>query len=184
MRLSVYPDIANPPFASSVSSRSVTASVLPPEEPAPERRENAPRKAKPERVLEIVMAEDDDDDFTFFQDVLDAEYPDVRLTRFRNGDEFCSYLSAPSTATPSLLVIDLNMPGKDGRDALREVRSQPGLRAVPIVVLTTSASIVDQKFVRGFDETSFVTKPSSYVAYTQLVKNMVRRVQESGGTPN
>ena len=72
-------------------------------------------------------------------------------------------------ALPGMLLLDLNMPRKDGREALREIRADPNLRRIPVIVLTTSAA--EEDILRTYDlgASSFITKP---VSFDRLIKTM------------
>jgi CheY-like chemotaxis protein len=81
-----------------------------------------------------------------------------------------SRLARPQSAPrPGLILLDLNMPKKDGREALREIKSDPELRRIPVVVLTTSKADTDISRIYELGANSFVTKP---VTFEQLVNVM------------
>lgn len=117
----------------------------------------------------ILLAEDDADDRMLVTRVLEKELmvPDVRAVW--NGEELMDYLrqsgkysEADSAPRPALILLDLNMPRKDGREALQEIKSDPDLRSIPIVVLTTSNSDVDiqQSYDAGVN--AYITKPARF----------------------
>ena len=93
----------------------------------------------------ILMAEDDADDRLLVKDALNECQCEADLQFVENGEELLDYLlqrgkfggSSP-TRRPGLIILDLNMPRKDGREALREIKAHPDLRSIPVVVLTTS----------------------------------------------
>lgn len=125
--------------------------------------------SKPSNSKVILLAEDDADDRMLVQRVLEneLEFNDVRSVW--NGEELMDYLKRrgpfadPETSPrPSLILLDLNMPRKDGREALVEIKSDPELRRIPIVVLTTSNSEndVEQSYSAGVN--AYITKPPRF----------------------
>jgi CheY-like chemotaxis protein len=124
----------------------------------------------------ILMADDDADDRLLVQDAL-LECHLADYVRFvADGEELMDYLlrqgkfSEPSSApVPGLILLDLNMPRKDGREALREIRAHTELRRIPVVVFTTSRADTDIGKIYDLGANSFVPKP---VAFDALVKIM------------
>ncbi|MEQ1877347.1 MAG: response regulator [Bdellovibrionia bacterium] len=124
----------------------------------------------------ILVADDDADDRMMIRDALleSRLLNDVRFVR--DGEELTDYLNRNGRYNdthkyplPGLILLDLNMPKKDGREALKEIKENPTLRHIPIVVLTTSRA--DEDICRTYDlgVNSFVTKP---VTFESLVKTM------------
>ena len=98
----------------------------------------------------FLMAEDDPDDRLLAKDALNEAQIDAELHFVENGEELLDYLwhrgrySEPaSSPRPGVILLDLNMPRKDGREALREIKADPDLRRIPVVVLTTSKADTD-----------------------------------------
>jgi CheY-like chemotaxis protein len=128
----------------------------------------------------ILMAEDDTDDQLLVQEAF-AECGVKEALRFvADGEELLDYLmqrgqyAGPLSAPrPGLVLLDLNMPRKDGREALREIRAHPDLRQVPIVVFTTSRADTDIRQVYELGANSFITKPPAFDALVSTVKRMV-----------
>src|SRR5262245_22080100 len=80
------------------------------------------------------------------------------------------YTDPTSSPRPGVILLDLNMPRKDGREALKEIKSDPRLRQIPVVVLTTSRT--EEDIFRSYDlgVNSFITKPVTFVAMVELLK--------------
>src|SRR6185436_19903056 len=98
----------------------------------------------------ILMAEDDADDRLLASDAFGEGEPDGELRFVENGEELIDYLQRRGkyadeceAPRPKLIILDLNMPKKDSREVLRELRSEPDLRLIPVVVLTTSRADTD-----------------------------------------
>ena len=99
------------------------------------------------------------------------------LRYVENGEELMDYLNRrgvyenPETSpTPGLILLDLNMPRKDGREALREIKSDPRLRAIPIVALTTSKSEEDVVRTYNLGVNSYITKPVRFSALVEVMQ--------------
>ena len=104
-----------------------------------------------------------------------------QITRVKDGEELMHYLrhqndfSNPEKAPePSLILLDLNMPRKDGREALREIKSDPKLRHIPVVVLTTSRAEEDVVRSYEFGVNSFITKPLTFQGLVDAMKALGR----------
>ncbi|MFN4258307.1 MAG: response regulator [Gemmataceae bacterium] len=130
----------------------------------------------PEKLVEILMADDDPDDRLLTARAL-HEYRLKNGIRFvADGEELMDYLhrrgkyADPATSpTPGLILLDLNMPKKDGREALAEIKADPELRKIPVVILTTSKA--EEDILRSYDlgVNSYITKP---VTFQELAEQM------------
>jgi two-component system response regulator len=127
----------------------------------------------------ILMADDDADDRMLTKDAL-AESRVLNDLRFvEDGEELLDYLKGRGKFTdrdqsprPGLILLDLNMPKKDGREALKEIKADPELRRIPIVVMTTSKA--EEDVYRSYDlgASSFITKPVTFDRLVELMKTM------------
>jgi CheY-like chemotaxis protein len=125
----------------------------------------------------LLVADDDADDRLMVQQAL-PEHPCKRGLRFvEDGEELLDYLhrrgkyASPAAALePSLILLDLNMPRKDGREVLAEIKADPKLRHIPVVVLTTSAA--EEDVLRSYDlgVNSYITKPASFQELTEALR--------------
>ena len=121
----------------------------------------------------ILMAEDDSDDRLLAQDALVESGLATDVHFVEDGVELMDYLTRRNKFSqlgnaprPGLIILDLNMPKKDGREALREIRANPELRKIPVVVFTTSTADTDIARVYELGANSFISKP---VAFNSLV---------------
>ena len=128
------------------------------------------------KSIVILMADDDADDRLLAKDALAECRLPGELHFVENGEELLDYLhrrnkyaQGAATPRPGLILLDLNMPRKDGREALREIKSNPELRKIPVVVLTTSQADTDIAQIYDLGANSFITKP---VNFDSLVKVM------------
>ena len=127
----------------------------------------------------ILLADDDEEDRMLAAGAL-AESRVVNDLRFvEDGDELLDYLyhrgqyaDAQSSPSPGLILLDLNMPRKDGREALREIKADPDLRRIPVVVLTTSKAEEDIYRTYDLGASSYITKPVTFDRLVELMKTL------------
>ncbi|MGI0492091.1 response regulator [Alkalinema pantanalense CENA528] len=133
--------------------------------------------ANKRKSITILVAEDDEDDRFLMQEALEENRLANDLHFVVDGEELMDYLlhrgayHDPKTAPrPSLILLDLNMPRKDGREALKEIKADPELRQIPIVVLTTSKA--EEDILRTYDlgVSSFIAKPVVFESMVQIMK--------------
>jgi len=131
--------------------------------------------------ITILMADDDPDDRLMTQEAFEEAHLANALHFVEDGEALLDYLyhRGPYVARgadpePGLILLDLNMPKKDGRQALKEIKADPLLRHIPIVVLTTSKA--EEDILRTYDlgVNSFIIKPVTFVALVELVKTLTR----------
>lgn len=124
--------------------------------------------------ITVLMADDDPDDRLMTKEAWEENRIANTLVFVNDGEELMDYLyhrgrhSDPKTSPrPGLILLDLNMPKKDGREALKEIKADPNLGRIPIVVITTSNE--EEEIVRSYDlgVNSFLSKP---VTFDELVK--------------
>jgi len=133
------------------------------------------------RPIVILLADDDEEDRMLAADALEESRVVNDLRFVEDGDELLDYLyrrgrySEPDAApTPGLILLDLNMPRKDGREALREIKADPDLRRIPIIVLTTSKAEEDIYRTYDLGANSFITKPVSFEGLVNVMRDIGR----------
>lgn len=142
------------------------------------------------RPTVILMADDDADDRLLAQDALAESKIASELHFVENGEDLMDYLnkrgkfSAHSAPRPELILLDLNMPKKDGREALREIKSSRDLRRIPVVVLTTSQADADVGQIYDLGANSFITKPVSFHALVDVMRALGHYWFETVELPN
>ncbi|MDB5036381.1 MAG: two-component system response regulator [Chlorobi bacterium] len=128
-------------------------------------------------AITILMADDDADDRMLAKDALEESRVANNLLFVEDGEELIDYLlrrgrfTDPATSPrPGLILLDLNMPRKDGREALQEIKSYPELRRIPIIIMTTSKA--EEDIFRSYDlgASSFITKPVTFDRLVELMK--------------
>lgn len=137
--------------------------------------------SNPTKSITILMADDDADDRLLAQDALTECRLANELHCVENGEELLDYLyhrgkfSAPeSSPRPGLILLDLNMPKKDGREALMEIKKDPELRKIPVVVLTTSKADTDIGRIYDLGANSFIAKPVTFDLLVDVMKAIGR----------
>ena len=132
-------------------------------------------------MITIVLADDDPDDRQLTEEAFTENRLANQLHCVQDGEELMDYLrrrgafeQMRSEPLPGLILLDLNMPRKDGREALKEIKADPNLRRIPIVVLTTSKA--EEDILRSYDlgVNSYVTKPVTFKSLVELVKVLGR----------
>ena len=125
----------------------------------------------------ILMADDDEDDRFMARDAFEVNRLNNDLYFVKDGVELLEFLrhegdySDPASAPrPGLILLDLNMPRMDGREALKEIKSDPDLLSIPVIVLTTSSA--EEDVVRSYElgVNSFITKPVTFQGLTEIIK--------------
>ena len=123
------------------------------------------------------MAEDDPDDRLMTREAFAECRLGNPLQFVADGEELMDYLhrrggfaDEARYPTPGLILLDLNMPRKDGREALREIKADPELRRIPVVILTTSKAEEDVTASYRDGANSFITKPVSFSALIDVVQ--------------
>jgi CheY-like chemotaxis protein len=146
------------------------------------------RAAKP---ITILMADDDPDDRQMTREAFEESRLANDLRFVEDGVELMDYLcrrnqySDPdSSPRPGLILLDLNMPKKDGRQALSEIKAHPNLRNIRVVVMTTSKA--EEDILRTYDlgASSYVTKPVTFTALVDVITTMGRYWLEIVELPN
>jgi CheY-like chemotaxis protein len=122
----------------------------------------------------VLMADDDEDDCTLAKNAFRESGARGAIRCIENGMELMDYLSRSETA-PVLILLDLNMPIKDGRQALKEINSTPGFRHIPVVVFTTSRENKDVAYSVEMGAQSFITKPNSFGEWVSIMKFLADR---------
>jgi CheY-like chemotaxis protein len=122
--------------------------------------------------IKIIIAENDEDEQFFMKDGFeDSGYFKI-ITFAGSGDELLEILNNNFQTVPDLILSDLNMPGKNGYDILKELRSDSRFSNIPIVITSTSSvkSVIDTCMQLG--ATTFIQKPDTFVEYADFAKQL------------
>lgn len=120
----------------------------------------------------VVLADDDADDRDLFSEALANSGTKVKMETARDGVELIELLRSKNKL-PDLIFLDLNMPNKNGRDCLIEIRNSMELKHIPVVIYSTSSSLMDIDFTYENGANLFVSKPSSFRELVQTAKKVL-----------
>jgi CheY-like chemotaxis protein len=123
------------------------------------------------------MADDDLDYHFIVKCALEEVSFNGVLQVVRDGLELMDYLARrgkhKNASTPDLIILDLNMPGKDGRAALQEIKADPSLRKIPVAVLSSSLEEEDVEFCKRFKNCTFTAKPATFQEWTSRIGDIL-----------
>ncbi|MBI2968504.1 MAG: response regulator [Bacteroidetes bacterium] len=132
---------------------------------------------KPEIPITILMADDDEEDRLLAKEALEESHLVNELRFVKDGEELIDYLKNRKNHSdpvrfplPGIILLDLNMPRKDGREALKEIKDDPKLKYIPIVILTTSRAEEDIIKTYNLGANSFISKPVTFEGLIQVMK--------------
>ena len=129
-----------------------------------------------QKCLNIVIAEDDEDDYLLFAEALKEEDNIGFIHWAKDGEELLNYLddcdkfNNTSGKNPHLIILDLNMPKKDGREALNEIKTHPKHKSIPVIICTTSQADADISQAYQLGPNSFIQKPFKYTDFKSTMK--------------
>jgi two-component system, chemotaxis family, response regulator Rcp1 len=128
------------------------------------------------RPIEILLVEDSPSDAALTVEALEAGKVVNRLSHVSDGVEAMAFLRRQgkyaNAAKPDLIMLDLNLPKKDGREVLEELKGDPSLKTIPVVVLTTSRA--DKDVLRSYElhANCYITKPVEFSKFIDVVKSI------------
>jgi len=129
-----------------------------------------------EKPVKVLMVEDSPADIFLIKEHLkEFKYP-LQLCVARDGEEALASLRQSLCFTakqdPDLILLDLNLPKMDGRQVLAEIKNDPGLRHIPVVILTSSTNELDRATARANRADSYIQKPSNLEHYPAVVRSL------------
>jgi CheY-like chemotaxis protein len=146
--------------------------------------------ARGEAVV-ILMADDDADDRNMTKEALEESRLTNEFRVVENGEELMDYLrrqgkyaDSDSSPRPGVILLDLNMPRMDGREALKEIKADPELRRIPVVILTTSKAEEDIYRTYDLGANSYITKPVTFDGLVEVMRGLGRYWVEIVELPN
>jgi two-component system response regulator len=129
----------------------------------------------------ILLVEDNPADIQITQRAVRESAMPVELIVVRDGQEALDYLlrtgshaTSETWRSPTLILLDLNLPRVDGREVLRRIRSTPDLRSVPVVVLSTSNRPQDVEDLYAAGANTYINKPQEFARFVDVLKNIQR----------
>ncbi len=121
----------------------------------------------------IFLADDDEDDCMLFEDALREICAETKLTTANDGEQLMKLLLENTSALPNSIFLDLNMPRKNGFECLEEIRSNPVLKDIPIVIFSTTAQqqSVDRAYEYGAN--FYIQKPGTFAQLKGIIKKIL-----------
>jgi CheY-like chemotaxis protein len=143
------------------------------------------------KPITILLADDDSDDRLFAKQALDENRLANDLRCVEDGEELIDYLfrrgkyrDPSSSPRPGIILLDLNMPKKDGREALQEIKGNSELKSIPVVVLTTSKAEEDIYRTYNLGVNSYIAKPVTFEGLVDVMKTLGKYWFEIVELPN
>ncbi|MEK9627780.1 MAG: response regulator [Nitrospinota bacterium] len=130
-----------------------------------------------EKIFKIIIAEDDEDDYALISDSFKLIQKNCQTDWVRDGEELLDFLNSTidpngiKKEKPDLIFLDLNMPKKDGREVLQEIKSNPKFKFIPVIILTTSQAKVDIQMTYNLGANSYIQKPFKYSDFHIMMEN-------------
>jgi CheY-like chemotaxis protein len=138
-------------------------------------------ETKSARPITILIADDEADDRLMIQDALQENRLANDIRFVEDGEALMDYLgrrgkfqNPEDSPRPGIILLDLNMPKKDGREALKEIKADPAFRGIPVVVLTTSKAEEDIYRTYHLGVNSFITKPVTFESLVLITRDLGR----------
>ena len=126
----------------------------------------------------ILYADDDEDDHYLLSESLSVNGINTEVVCVSDGVEALNYLEAESKdSLPSLIVLDMNMPRKDGKQTLGYIKNHPHFKNIPVIILSTSSNRFDREYCTQLGAASYFTKPKHFSGYNAIVKYFMTYVK-------
>jgi CheY-like chemotaxis protein len=122
----------------------------------------------------VLIVDDDSDDRESIRDAFLENSHLHEYTFLTSGEHLIQHLAGKVKDQPSLILLDLNMPGKDGREVLKELKNDSAFKPIPIIVLTTSSSEKDRTASYALGANCFITKPDSYSELVEITDSIAK----------
>jgi two-component system response regulator len=124
----------------------------------------------------VLLIEDNPGDVRLTREALSESKRDLRLSVVSDGIEALRFLRRESphesAPRPNLILLDLNLPKKDGREVLEQIKTDDELKVIPVIVMTTSDAQADIRRAYGLHANCYVTKPADFDAFVGLVRSL------------
>jgi len=124
------------------------------------------------QIKHLIIADDDEDDQMLLKEAIHEYSADIQYTPIHDGRQLMNFLKKGNV--PELLLLDLNMPYKNGMECLIEIRSTESLKHLPVIILSTSRNVRDIELCFTHGANLFFTKPCSFLALKELVHSILQ----------
>ncbi len=129
--------------------------------------------------LTIALTDDDLDDQEIFAEALQHVAPDVQLLSFSDGEHLMKFLKQAPVKLPDLIFLDLNMPIKNGKTCLSEIRKNRRIKSLPIAIYSTSSSPGHIQEAKDLGANWYISKPSTFAGVKKVLHKMIEMLKHS-----
>jgi CheY-like chemotaxis protein len=130
------------------------------------------------KKYKIIIVENDEDEQLFMKEGFETVDLFEIVGQVTNGDTLFEWLEQNLNTLPDIILSDLNMPGKNGYDVIREIKSNPLYSHIPVVITSTSSTLTIMEKCITAGASDYVVKPETFVEYVPYVRNLYRRIEE------
>lgn len=125
------------------------------------------------KPIQLLLADDDEDDRLFFKEAINSLDVDTQLTMVKDGKEMMDFLLLEELILPDIIFLDLNMPGKNGMEYLSEIRENDKLKSISIAIYSTSSSEkdIEEAFINGAN--IYINKPNNFNDLKEVLKKVI-----------
>ncbi|MHB8606167.1 MAG: response regulator [Thermoplasmatota archaeon] len=136
----------------------------------------SPSARRATRPIELLLVEDNPGDVRLTMEALKESTMRTRVSHVPDGEQAMLFLRREgeyaSAPRPDLVLLDLNLPRKDGREVLADLKGDPALRSIPVIILTTSDSSEDIRRAYGLHANCYITKPADFSEFVRVVRQV------------
>jgi CheY-like chemotaxis protein len=129
------------------------------------------------KKYKIVIVENDEDEQFFMQKEFNDSDSFELLTMAENGNELLAWLSAHPQSLPDLILSDLNMPGKNGYDIIRDIKRSDTYGHIPVVITSTSSTPTIMNECLSLGAAAYIVKPETFIAYAPFVNELSEKIK-------
>ncbi|SKB48014.1 response regulator [Dyadobacter psychrophilus] len=123
----------------------------------------------------VHLADDDEDDRMLIKDALEEANPNLTVIEAENGKELLENVKESDDLSQSVVLVDMNMPKMNGIEAIKEIRSEPGLEDLPAVMMSTSSNPELKKKALAAGANDFIVKPNTFKALLDIARNILTK---------
>lgn len=129
------------------------------------------------KTYKIIIVENDEDERLFMKEGFETAGGFTILAQVQNGDALLEWLNENKDNLPEIILSDLNMPGKNGYDIIKEIKGNPNWMHIPVIITSTSSTktIIDKCFALGAAD--YMIKPDTFVEYVPYVQKLHRQIE-------
>jgi len=136
------------------------------------------------KAIDVLLVEDSEEDVNLMIETLKVSDFTINLRVAQDGEEAMLYLKDLQRQMPDLVILDLNMPRKNGREVLLEMKKDPRLKVIPVVILTTSRSKEDISYCYQNYSNCYICKPLDFDNYFDVIREIERFWLKTVSLPN